>query len=124
MAWVYLVVAGILEIVWAYTMKQSHGFTRITPTTITLITMIGSFGLLSISMRTLPLGTAYTIWTGIGAVGAFLVGIVFLGELVSPMRIFAAVLIVFGLVLMKLSTTAWIWVTLAHQTSTYYPLPS
>jgi quaternary ammonium compound-resistance protein SugE len=68
--------------------------------------MIGSFGLLSISMRTLPLGTAYTIWTGIGAVGAFLVGIVFLGELVSPMRIFAAVLIVFGLVLMKLSTTA------------------
>jgi quaternary ammonium compound-resistance protein SugE len=106
MAWVYLVVAGILEIVWAYTMKQSHGFTRITPTTITLITMIGSFGLLSISMRTLPLGTAYTIWTGIGAVGAFLVGIVFLGELVSPMRIFAEVLIVFGLVLMKLSTTA------------------
>jgi quaternary ammonium compound-resistance protein SugE len=106
MAWVYLVVAGILEIVWAYTMKQSHGFTRIIPTTITLITMIGSFGLLSISMRTLPLGTAYMIWTGIGAVGAFLVGIVFLGELVSLMRIFAAVLIVSGLVLMKLSTTA------------------
>jgi quaternary ammonium compound-resistance protein SugE len=106
MAWVYLVVAGILEIVWAYTMKQSHGFTRIIPTTITLITMIGSFGLLSISMRILPLGTAYMIWTGIGAVGAFLVGIVFLGELVSPIRIFAAVLIVSGLVLMKLSTTA------------------
>ena len=106
MAGVYLVVAGILEIVWAYTMKQSYGFTRIIPTTITLITMIGSFGLLSISMRTLPLGTAYMIWTGIGAVGAFLVGIVFLGELVSPMRIFAAVLIVSGLVLMKLSTTA------------------
>jgi len=61
MAWVYLVVAGILEIVWAYTMKQSYGFTRIIPTTITLITMIGSFGLLSISMRTLPLGTAWRI---------------------------------------------------------------
>jgi len=58
MAGVYLVVAGILEIVWAYTMKQSYGFTRIIPTTITLITMIGSFGLLSISMRTLPLGLA------------------------------------------------------------------
>jgi quaternary ammonium compound-resistance protein SugE len=106
MAWVYLVAAGILEIVWAFTMKQSHGFTRIVPTVITIITMIGSFGLLSISMRTLPLGTAYTIWTGIGAIGAFLVGIAVLGEIVSPMRIIAAVLIVSGLVLMKLSTNA------------------
>ena len=106
MAWVYLVAAGILEIVWAFTMKQSHGFMRIVPTVITIITMIGSFGLLSISMRTLPLGTAYTIWTGIGAIGAFLVGIAVLGEIVSPMRIIAAVLIVSGLVLMKLSTNA------------------
>ena len=106
MAWVYLVAAGILEIVWAFTMKQSQGFTRIVPTVITIITMIGSFGLLSISMRTLPLGTAYTIWTGIGAIGAFLVGIAVLGEVVSPMRIIAAVLIVSGLVLMKLSTNA------------------
>jgi quaternary ammonium compound-resistance protein SugE len=106
MAWVYLVAAGILEIVWAFTMKQSQGFTRIVPTVITIITMIGSFGLLSISMRTLPLGTAYTIWTGIGAIGAFLVGITVLGEIVSPMRIIAAVLIVSGLVLMKLSTNA------------------
>jgi quaternary ammonium compound-resistance protein SugE len=106
MAWVYLVAAGILEIVWAFTMKQSQGFTRIVPTVITITTMIGSFGLLSISMRTLPLGTAYTIWTGIGAIGAFLVGIAVLGEIVSPMRIIAAVLIVSGLVLMKLSTNA------------------
>lgn len=106
MAWVYLVAAGILEIVWAFTMKQSHGFTRIVPTMITIVTMIGSFALLSVSMRTLPLGTAYTIWTGIGAVGAFLVGIAVLGEAVSPMRILAAVLIVSGLVLMKLSTDA------------------
>lgn len=106
MAWMYLVVAGILEIVWAYTMKQSEGFTRITPTIVTIITMIGSFGLLSVAMRTLPLGTAYTIWTGIGAVGAFLVGIFVLGETVSAMRVTAAVLIVAGLVMMKLSTTA------------------
>ncbi|MBL0373945.1 multidrug efflux SMR transporter [Rhizobium sp. KVB221] len=103
MAWVYLVAAGVLEIVWAYYMKQSEGFTRLTPTIITFITMIGSFALLSVSMRTLPLGTAYTIWTGIGAVGAFLVGIAVLGELVSPMRVAAAVLIVSGLVMMKLS---------------------
>lgn len=106
MAWFYLIVAGILEIIWAYWMKQSHGFTRLWPTVITIVTMIGSFGLLSVAMRTLPLGTAYTIWTGIGAVGAFLVGIVLLGELVSPMRVIAAVLIVSGLVLMKLSTNA------------------
>lgn len=106
MAWVYLAAAGILEVVWAYTMKQSQGFTRAVPTVITIVTMIGSFALLSIAMRTLPLGTAYTIWTGIGALGAFVVGIVLLGEHVSPMRICAAVLIVTGLVLMKLSTNA------------------
>ena len=103
MAWVYLLLAGILEIVWAFAMKQSDGFTRLVPTAITLVTMIGSFALLSISMRTLPLGTAYTVWTGIGAVGAFLVGIAVLGELVSPMRVAAAMLIVSGLVLMKIS---------------------
>jgi quaternary ammonium compound-resistance protein SugE len=106
MAWVYLVAAGILEILWAYTMKQSQGFTRLIPTAITIGTMIGSFGLLSISMRTLPLGTAYTIWTGIGAVGAFLIGIIFLGEAVSLPRIAAGILIVSGLVLMNLSTSA------------------
>jgi quaternary ammonium compound-resistance protein SugE len=106
MAWVSLLAAGILEIVWAFAMKQSHGFTRLAPTAIMLVTMIGSFGLLSISMRTLPLGTAYTIWTGIGAIGAFLVGIVFLGEAVNASRLIAGVLIVSGLVLMKFSTSA------------------
>jgi len=105
MAWVYLIAAGILEIVWAFSMKQSEGFTKLTPTVITIVMMIGSFGLLSVSMRTLPLGTAYTIWTGIGAVGAFVVGITVLGELASPMRIAAAGLIVSGLVLMKLSSS-------------------
>jgi quaternary ammonium compound-resistance protein SugE len=104
-AWVYLIIAGILEIIWAYAMKQSHGFTRIMPTVIMLVAMIGSFGLLSVAMRALPLGTAYTIWTGIGAVGAFVVGIITLGEGTSPLRIVAAMLIVSGLVLMKLSTS-------------------
>lgn len=103
MAWVYLVFAGILEIVWAFAMKQSAGFSRLTPTLIMGAAMIGSFVLLSLSMRTLPLGTAYAIWTGIGAVGAFILGIVWLGESLSPMRVAAALLIVSGLVLMRLA---------------------
>ena len=98
MAWMFLLVAGGLEVVWAYFMKESDGFSRLWPSVITIVAMIASFGLLSAAMRTLPLGTAYTIWTGIGAVGAFVVGIVFLGEQVSAMRIAAAVLIVSGLV--------------------------
>ena len=105
MAWWYLLVAGVLEVVWAYTMKQSQGFTRLLPSVITGVTMVASFGLLSLAMRTLPLGTAYTIWTGIGAVGAFVVGITVLGEQVNAARVLAAVLIVSGLVLMKLSAT-------------------
>ena len=103
MAWFLLFVAGLLEIVWAYFMKLSQGFTRPGASAITLLAMLASFGLLSASMRTLPLGTAYTVWTGIGAVGAFVVGIVMLGEAVSAARVFAAVLIVSGLVLMKVS---------------------
>ncbi len=105
MPWILLVSAGLLEIVWAYFMKQSQGFTRLAPTAITIVTMIASFGLLSMAMRTLPLGTAYTIWTGIGAVGAFVVGVVVLGEQLSLMRVLAAVLIVSGLVMMKLSSS-------------------
>ena len=75
MAWALLLAAGLLEVVWAYTMKLSHGFTRTGPAVVTLVAMLASFGLLSISMKTLPLGTAYTVWTGIGAVGAFIVGV-------------------------------------------------
>lgn len=106
MAWIYLTFAGLLEIVWAVAMKQSQGFTRMTPTVIMIVTMLGSFGLLAVAMRSLPLGTAYTVWTGIGAVGAFVVGIMFFNELISPMRILAAVLIVSGLVLMKMSSSS------------------
>jgi quaternary ammonium compound-resistance protein SugE len=104
MAWIFLVAAGILEIVWSYTMKLSHGFTRPSYAAITIVAMIASFGLLSFAMRSLPLGTAYTIWTGIGAVGAFMVGLFILGEPASLMRIIAAVLIVSGLVLMKIAS--------------------
>ena len=105
MAWILLFIAGLLEVVWAFAMKQSHGFTKLVPSVITIGTMIASFGLLSVAMRTLPLGTAYTIWTGIGAVGAFVVGVVVLGEQLSLMRVLAAVLIVSGLVMMKLSSS-------------------
>lgn len=105
MAWILLFVAGIFEVVWAYAMKQSDGFTRPLPAVICIVTMIISFLFLSLSMRTLPLGTAYVVWTGIGAVGAFLVGIFMLGEAVNPVRIAAAVLIVSGLVLMKWSAS-------------------
>lgn len=106
MAWFALIIAGLLEVVWAFSMKQSEGFSRLWPSVVTIAAMVASFALLAWSMRTLPLGTAYTIWTGIGAVGAFVVGIAILGEATSPLRIAAAVLIVGGLVLMKLSSSA------------------
>ena len=106
MAWVYLTVAGIFEVVWAFAMKQSGGFTRPGPTAVTIVAMIASFALLALSMKSLPLGTAYTIWTGIGAIGAFLVGIFMLVEQANAMRIVAALLIVSGLILMKLSSPA------------------
>jgi quaternary ammonium compound-resistance protein SugE len=103
MAWVLLFLAGLLEIIWAYAMKQSHGFSRFLPTFVMAVAMIGSFGLLAVSMRSLPLGTAYMIWTGIGAIGAFAVGVWVLGEAITPQRLIAALLIVAGMVTMKLS---------------------
>ncbi len=104
MAWISLIVAGLLEVIWAFSMKQSDGFTRVWPSIVTLIAMAFSFGLLSWSMRSLPLGTAYMVWTGIGALGAFLVGIAFLGEAASAARLAAAGLILSGLVMMKLAS--------------------
>ncbi|TZG29285.1 quaternary ammonium compound efflux SMR transporter SugE [Sphingomonas montanisoli] len=103
MAWVMLIIAGLFEVVWATAMKQSQGFSRLVPSIVTFAAMFVSFGLLSWSMRSLPLGTAYTVWTGIGAIGAFIIGIAVLGEAASAMRIGAAVLIVCGLVMMKLA---------------------
>jgi quaternary ammonium compound-resistance protein SugE len=106
LAWISLFVAGVLEVVWAYAMKLSDGFSRPLASAVTIVAMIFSFGLLALAMRSLPLGTAYTIWTGIGAVGSFVLGIVLLGEAVTPLRVLAAVLIVAGLVLMKVSSPA------------------
>jgi len=104
MAWLLVIVAGLLEVVWAFTMKESAGFTKPLATAVTIVTMIASFSLLSISMRTLPLGTAYTVWTGIGATGAFVVGVFLLDEAVTPLRLVAAGLIVSGLVVMKVAS--------------------
>jgi len=103
MAWVLLVIAGLLEVVWATAMKQSQGFTRPLPAAITLVAMIASFALLGVAMKSLPLGTAYAVWTGIGAVGAFVVGATFLGEGWGAMRVTAALMIVGGLALMRFS---------------------
>lgn len=103
MPWIVLVGAGLFEIVWASAMKQSQGFTRLWPSVITIAGMIVSFAMLSWAMRYLPLGTAYTVWTGIGALGTFAVGIAFLGEGATVTRVLAALLILGGLVLMKVS---------------------
>lgn len=104
MAWVYLILAGLFEVVWASAMKQSDGFTRPAPTAVMLVAMIVSFVLLALAMRSLPLGTAYAIWTGIGALGAFCVGIFFLGEAATPARVFSAALILAGLIGLKITS--------------------
>lgn len=103
MSWVLPGIAGLLEIVWAAAMKQSAGFTRPLPTLIMLAAMPASFVLLAMAMRSLPLGTAYMVWTGIGAAGAFIFGVVWLGETASVMRLLAAALIIGGIVLMRLA---------------------
>lgn len=104
MAWLYLILAGIFEVVWATAMKESNGLTRLVPSSITIIFMLLSFSLLAYAMKTLPLGTAYTIWVGIGAIGAFIAGITLFGEAVNITRVIAAALIIAGVVLLKLAT--------------------
>ena len=105
LAWIILVAAGALEVLWAYAMKQSDGFTRLVPSIVTVVGGLASFGLLAVAMKALPLGTAYMVWTGIGAIGAFVVGVMVFGEAITAMRIIAAALIVTGLVMMKMSTS-------------------
>ena len=104
MAWPVLFIAGLFEILWAWAMKQSAGFSKTPFVVVMVVAMIVSFWLLAIAMRDLPLGTAYAVWTGIGVVGAFVIGIAFLGEAATPLRLLAAGLIVAGLVLMKIAS--------------------
>ncbi len=98
MAWTLLLVAGVLEIGWAIGLKYTDGFTRLVPSALTLIAMIASVVFLAIAMRTIPVGTAYAVWTGIGATGTVLLGIVLFGEPASAARLACIGLIVAGIV--------------------------
>jgi len=104
MSWLILLIAGLLEVVWAIGLKYTQGFTRLIPSLITVTAMIASVVLLSWAMKSLPVGTAYAIWTGIGAVGAAIAGMVLLGESASPARLLSLGLIVAGIIGLKLST--------------------
>ncbi|BCM39099.1 quaternary ammonium compound efflux SMR transporter SugE [Escherichia coli] len=104
MSWIILVIAGLLEVVWAVGLKYTHGFSRLMPSVITVTAMIVSMALLAWAMKSLPVGTAYAVWTGIGAVGAAITGIVLLGESANPMRLASLALIVLGIIGLKLST--------------------
>jgi len=105
MPWLLLLIAGLCEVFWAYMMKLSNGFTQFWPSAWSLAGMIASVVLLGIAMKSLPLGTSYMVWTGIGAVGSFILGIVLLGESATLPRVAAAALIVVGLVVLKLTST-------------------
>ncbi len=102
MAWVYLFVAGLFEIGWAIGLKYTQGFTRLVPSLFTLASMILSLGLLGLALKTLPVGTAYAIWTGVGTIGTALLGIHLFGEPATAMRLVCIGLIVAGIVGLKL----------------------
>lgn len=102
MSWFYLFVAGLFEIGWAIGLKYTHGFTRLVPTVLTAISMVISLGLLGLALKTLPVGTAYAIWTGVGAVGTAILGIYLLGDPATVGRIACIGLIVAGIVGLKL----------------------
>ena len=104
MNWILLVLAGLLEVVWAIGLKYTEGFTRPLPSVLTLAAMAASFYLLSVALRTLPLGTAYAVWVGIGAVGTAVAGIVLFQEAATPLRLVSLVLIVAGIVGLKLAS--------------------
>ena len=104
MAWFALLLAGLLEIVWALGLKYSVGFTRFWPSVATFVAIALSFGLLGLSLKSVPFGTAYAIWTGIGAAGAAIAGIMLFGEPASAARIGCLILIVAGTIGLKLAT--------------------
>jgi quaternary ammonium compound-resistance protein SugE len=101
MAWLYLFAAGLLEVGWAVGLKYTDGFTRIVPTTLTVLSMVASVGLLGLSLKSLPLGTAYAIWTGIGTIGTVILGIALFGESASALRLGCIALIVAGIIGLK-----------------------
>jgi quaternary ammonium compound-resistance protein SugE len=106
MAWLSLLLAGFLEIIWALGLKYSHGFTRFWPSVVTVLAIAMSFALLGLSLKSVPFGTAYAIWTGIGAAGAVIAGIVLFGEAADWMRVGCLLLIVAGMIGLRLLTPA------------------
>lgn len=104
MAWLYLVIAGVFEVVWAISLKFSNGFTRLVPSSVTIAGMIVSFYFLAVATKTLPIGTAYAAWTGIGAVGAIIIGTLFLDEPISLTRILFMILILIGILGLKFTS--------------------
>ncbi len=102
MAWLYLFIAGLFEVGWAIGLKYTQGFTRLVPTVLTLASMAVSLGLLGLALKSLPVGTAYAVWTGIGTVGTAILGIVLLGEPATALRVACIGLIVAGIVGLKL----------------------
>ncbi|MFD1418543.1 DMT family transporter [Companilactobacillus keshanensis] len=105
MNWIYLITAGLFEVIWATTMKLSHGFTKLNYTALTILGMIASFILLAKATKTLPLSIAYPIWTGIGALGAIIVGFVFFGDKISLLTWLFIVLLLISIIGIKLTTS-------------------
>ena len=104
MSWVYLFIAGIFEIVWAIALKYSNGFKNLIPSIITIVGMIISFGFLSISLKNLSVGTAYAIWTGIGAIGTVIIGAILFKDIISPIKILFLVMIIGGIIGLKFTS--------------------
>ncbi|WP_395743463.1 quaternary ammonium compound efflux SMR transporter SugE [Prosthecobacter sp.] len=105
MPWLHLIIAGLLEVAWAIGLKQTDGWTRLWPSLITVALMIASFFFLSLALRTLPLGTAYAVWTGIGAIGTALIGIFIFHEPRTTARLICILLIVSGVIGLKLASS-------------------
>ena len=104
MAWLILIVAGLIETGWALGLKHTHGFTRFWPSVLTIIGIVVSMGMPSFAARTLPIGTAYAVWVGIGAAGTAVLGILFLGDPATPSRLFFLGLMIVSIVGLKLSS--------------------
>lgn len=104
MAWVMLVIAGLFEVAWSIGLKYTEGFTRVVPTVLTLVALAASMVLLSLSVRTLPIGTAYAVWVGIGALGAAVLGIVLFHEPVNPARVFFLALLLVAIIGLKITS--------------------
>lgn len=104
MAWLLLIIAGLLEVVWALALKDAHGFSRVVPSIVAVAAALASFVLLATALRALPVGTAYVAWVGIGATGVTLAGILLLGEAASPIRLVCAAMIVVGVIGLNLTT--------------------